>query len=76
MGDVIGDLNSRRGQVASTEARGNATAINATVPLTNMFEYINNLRSMSSGRAQFTMQFDHYDPVPQNISDEIQAKFA
>ena len=76
MGDVIGDLNSRRGQVASTEPRGNATAVNATVPLANMFGYINTLRSMSSGRAQFSMQFDHYDPVPQNISEEIQAKFA
>ena len=61
MGDVIGDLNSRRGQVASTEARGNATAINATVPLANMFGYINNLRSSTQGRAQYTMQFSHYD---------------
>ena len=56
--------------------RGNAIAINAFVPLANMFGYINTLRSMSSGRAQFTMQFDHYEPVPQNISDEIQAKYA
>ncbi|MEL6978284.1 MAG: elongation factor G [Pseudomonadota bacterium] len=76
MGDIIGDLNSRRGIVQGTEARGNATVINAFVPLANMFGYINNLRSMSSGRAQFTMQFDHYDPVPQNVSDEIQAKYA
>ncbi|MDJ0827934.1 MAG: elongation factor G [Rhodobacter sp.] len=75
-GNIIGDLTSRRGQVTGQEPRGNAVAINAMVPLANMFGYINNLRSMSSGRAQFTMQFDHYDPVPQNISDEIQAKFA
>ena len=75
-GNVIGDLTSRRGQVTGQEDRGNAIAINAFVPLANMFGYINNLRSMSSGRAQFTMQFDHYDPVPQNISEEIQAKYA
>ncbi|KAJ54007.1 elongation factor G [Actibacterium mucosum KCTC 23349] len=75
-GNIIGDLTSRRGQVQGQESRGNAIAINAFVPLANMFGYINNLRSMSSGRAQFTMQFDHYDPVPQNISDEIQAKYA
>ena len=75
-GGIIGDLTSRRGQVTGQEARGNAVAINAFVPLANMFGYINTLRSMSSGRAQFTMQFDHYHPVPQNISDEIQAKYA
>ena len=75
-GGIIGDLTSRRGQVTGQETRGNAIAINAFVPLANMFGYINTLRSMSSGRAQFTMQFDHYDPVPQNISDEIQAKYA
>ncbi|KCV80772.1 elongation factor G [Actibacterium atlanticum] len=75
-GGIIGDLTSRRGQVSGQEPRGNAIAIDAFVPLANMFGYINNLRSMSSGRAQFTMQFDHYDPVPQNISDEIQAKYA
>ena len=75
-GGIIGDLTSRRGQVTGQEPRGNAIAINAMVPLANMFGYINTLRSMSSGRAQFTMQFDHYDPVPQNISDEIQAKYA
>jgi elongation factor G len=75
-GGIIGDLTSRRGQVTGQEPRGNAIAINAFVPLANMFGYINTLRSMSSGRAQFTMQFDHYEPVPQNISDEIQAKFA
>ncbi|WP_299211487.1 elongation factor G [uncultured Tateyamaria sp.] len=75
-GGIIGDLTSRRGQVSGQENRGNAIAIDAMVPLANMFGYINTLRSMSSGRAQFTMQFDHYDPVPQNISDEIQAKYA
>jgi elongation factor G len=75
-GGIIGDLTSRRGQVSGQEPRGNAVAISAFVPLANMFGYINTLRSMSSGRAQFTMQFDHYDPVPQNISDEIQAKYA
>ena len=75
-GSIIGDLTSRRGQVSGQEPRGNAIAINAFVPLANMFGYINTLRSMSSGRAQFTMQFDHYDPVPHNISEEIQAKYA
>ncbi|HRO12839.1 elongation factor G [Amaricoccus sp.] len=75
-GGIIGDLTSRRGQVQGQDTRGNAIAINAMVPLANMFGYINTLRSMSSGRAVFTMQFDHYDTVPQNISDEIQAKFA
>jgi elongation factor G len=75
-GGIIGDLTSRRGQVTGQEPRGNATAIACFVPLANMFGYINTLRSMSSGRAQFSMQFDHYDPVPQSISEEIQAKFA
>ncbi|SFJ88439.1 elongation factor G [Jannaschia pohangensis] len=75
-GGIIGDLTSRRGQVSGQEPRGNAIAIDCFVPLANMFGYINTLRSMSSGRAQFTMQFDHYEPVPQNISDEIQKKYA
>ncbi len=75
-GGIIGDLTSRRGHVQGQDTRGNAIAISAMVPLANMFGYINTLRSMSSGRAVFTMQFDHYDAVPQNISDEIQAKFA
>ncbi|MGH1370275.1 MAG: elongation factor G [Maritimibacter sp.] len=75
-GGIIGDLTSRRGQVSGQEPRGNAVAIDAFVPLANMFGYINTLRSMSSGRAQFTMQFDHYEPVPANISQEIQEKFA
>jgi elongation factor G len=76
MGDVIGDLNSRRGQVQGTEARGNATVVTAMVPLANMFGYINNLRSMSSGRAQFSMQFDHYDQVPKAVADEVVSKMA
>ncbi len=75
-GNVIGDLTSRRGQVSGQDPRGNAVAINAFVPLANMFGYINTLRSMSSGRANFTMQFSHYEPVPQNISEEIQKKYA
>ncbi len=75
-GGIIGDLTSRRGQVQGQDTRGNAIAIEATVPLANMFGYINTLRSMSSGRANFSMQFSHYEAVPQNISDEIQAKFA
>ncbi len=76
MGDVIGDLNSRRGQVTGSEARGNATVINAMVPLANMFGYVNTLRSMTQGRAQFTMHFDHYEQVPQAVSDEVRAKLA
>jgi len=75
-GGIIGDLTSRRGQVQGQETRGNAKVINAFVPLANMFGYINNLRSMSSGRATFSMQFDHYNPVPSSISEEIQAKYA
>ena len=75
-GGIIGDLTSRRGQVQGQDTRGNAIAIDAFVPLANMFGYINTLRSMSSGRAQFTMQFDHYEAVPQNVSDEIQKKYA
>ncbi|NPD19971.1 elongation factor G [Alterinioella nitratireducens] len=75
-GGIIGDLTSRRGQVQGQDTRGNAIAIDCYVPLANMFGYINTLRSMSSGRANFTMQFDHYEPVPQNISEEIQSKYA
>ncbi len=75
-GGIIGDLTSRRGQVTGQEQRGNAIAIECMVPLANMFGYINTLRSMSSGRANFSMQFDHYDPIPQSISEEIQAKYA
>jgi elongation factor G len=75
-GAVIGDLNSRRGQIQGQDMRGNAVVVNAMVPLANMFGYVNNLRSMSQGRATFTMQFDHYADVPRAIADEIQAKFA
>ena len=76
MGDVNGDLASRRGQIFGTEQRGNAQVIGAMVPLANMFGYVNNLRSMSQGRAQYTMQFDHYQKVPQAVSDEVRAKLA
>jgi elongation factor G len=76
MGDVIGDLNSRRGQIQGMDSRGNAQVIAAMVPLANMFGYVNTLRSMSQGRAQYSMHFDHYDPVPQAIADEVRAKLA
>ena len=76
MGDVIGDLNSRRGQVRGTEARGNASVISAMVPLANMFGYVNTLRSMTQGRAQYSMLFDHYEQVPQAVSDDVIAKMA
>jgi len=76
MGDVIGDLNSRRGQISTQEQRGNATVITAMVPLANMFGYINSLRSMSQGRAQYSMFFDHYAKVPQNVQDEVTKKIA
>ena len=76
MGDVIGDLNSRRGHISTQEVRGNATIITAMVPLANMFGYINSLRSMSQGRAQYSMFFDHYEKVPQNVQDEVTKKLA
>ena len=76
MGDVIGDLNSRRGQVQGTDSRGNAQVVTAMVPLANMFGYINTLRSMSQGRAQYSMVFDHYEQVPQAIAEEVKAKYA
>ena len=76
VGGIIGDLTSRRGQVLGQEMRGNATIIDAKVPLANMFGYVSTLRSMSQGRAQFTMQFDHYSQVPQALAEEVQAKFA
>ncbi|WP_315798658.1 MULTISPECIES: elongation factor G [unclassified Bradyrhizobium] len=75
-GSVIGDLNSRRGQIQGQDMRGNANVINAMVPLMNMFGYVNNLRSMSQGRATFTMQFSHYAEAPANVSAEVQKKFA
>ena len=76
MGDVIGDLNSRRGQIQGTETKGNAQVVTAFVPLANMFGYINTLRSFSQGRASFTMQYDHYDPVPHVVADEVIKKYA
>ena len=76
LGDVIGDLNSRRGQIIGTDSRGNAQIVNAMVPLANMFGYVNNLRSMSQGRASYTMQFDHYEQVPTTVAQEVQKKFA
>jgi elongation factor G len=76
MGDIIGDLNSRRGQIIGTDTRGNAAVVNAMVPLANMFGYVNTLRSATQGRATFTMQFDHYEQVPQNVAQEVQAKYA
>ena len=76
VGSVIGDLNSRRGQIQGQESRGIAVVINAMVPLANMFKYVDTLRSMSQGRAQYTMQFDHYEPVPTAVAQEIQKKYA
>ncbi len=76
MGDVIGDLNSRRGQIQGTETRGNAQVVTAFVPLANMFGYISQLRSFSQGRAQYTMQYDHYEPVPQAVAEEVIKKYA
>jgi elongation factor G len=76
MGDVIGDLNSRRGQISGTETRGNAQVVTAMVPLANMFGYVNNLRGMSQGRAQFSMVYDHYETVPQVVADEVIKKYA
>ncbi|SVA92644.1 uncharacterized protein METZ01_LOCUS145498, partial [marine metagenome] len=76
MGDVIGDLNSRRGQVQEMNTRGNANVVNAMVPLANMFGYVNNLRSLTQGRANYSMQFDHYEQVPTNVAEEVKAKLA
>ena len=76
VGDIIGDLNARRGQISGIDQRGPARTIQAAAPLANMFGYINTLRSVSKGRAQYTMQFDHYDPIPQAIADEVRAKLA
>ncbi len=76
MGDVIGDLNSRRGHVEGTESRGNVTVITAMTPLANMFGYVNNLRSLSQGRASYSMQFDHYEQVPTAVAEEVKAKLA
>ena len=76
LGDVIGDLNSRRGQIQGTDSRGNAQVVEAMVPLANMFGYVNELRSFTQGRAQYTMQFSHYDEVPANVAEEVKAKLA
>ncbi|MBI1402032.1 MAG: elongation factor G [Porphyrobacter sp.] len=76
LGDVIGDLNSRRGQIQGTDTRGNAQAVEAFVPLANMFGYVNELRSFTQGRAQYTMQFSHYDEVPANVAAEVKEKLA
>ncbi len=76
LGGIIGDLTSRRGHILGQEMRGNAAVINSLVPLANMFGYVNTLRSMSQGRAQFTMSFENYAQVPQNVAEEVQAKFA
>ncbi|WP_336967606.1 elongation factor G [Sphingobium aromaticiconvertens] len=76
LGDVIGDMNSRRGQIQGTDSRGNAQVVEAMVPLANMFGYVNQLRSFTQGRAQYSMQFSHYDEVPSNVADEVKAKMA
>ena len=76
LGDVIGDMNSRRGQIQGTDTRGNAQALEAMVPLANMFGYVNQLRSFTQGRAQYSMQFSHYDEVPSNVAEEVKAKLA
>jgi elongation factor G len=76
LGDVIGDMNSRRGQIQGTDSRGNAQTVEAMVPLANMFGYVNTLRSFTQGRAQYSMQFSHYDEVPANVAEEVKAKLA
>jgi elongation factor G len=76
LGDVIGDMNSRRGQIQGTDTRGNAQTVEAMVPLANMFGYVNQLRSFTQGRAQYSMHFSHYDEVPSNVAEEVKAKLA
>lgn len=76
MGDVIGDMNSRRGQIQGTDSRGNAQVVTAQVPLANMFGYVNQLRGFTQGRAQYSMQFSHYEEMPNNVAEEIKAKYA
>ena len=76
MGDVIGDINSRRGQIQEMNTRGNAKVFNCMVPLENMFGYVNNLRSLTQGRANYSMEFDHYEEVPSNVAEEVKAKLA
>ena len=74
MGDVIGDINSRRGQILGVEARDVTQVISSKVPLASMFGYVNGLRSLSQGRASYSMEFDSYEPVPNHVADEIKAK--
>jgi elongation factor G len=76
VGGIIGDINGRRGQIRDQQMRGNATVIRAYVPLANMFGYVSQLRSMSTGRASYTMQFAHYADVPRNVAEEVKAKYA
>ena len=76
MGDIIGDLNSRRGNVGGMDQRGNARVIDCMVPLANMFGYVNNLRSMTQRRAVYTMQFDKYELVPAMVEEELKSKLA
>ena len=76
LGAIIGDLNGRRGQVTAMDQRGNARVVTAMVPLATMFGYVNTLRSMSQGRAQYTMVFDHYSDVPGSIAEEVRARLA
>ncbi len=76
VGGIIGDINSRRGQIRTQEMRGNATVIRANVPLANMFGYVSQLRSQSTGRASYTMQFAHYAEVPRNVAEEVRKKYA
>jgi elongation factor G len=76
LGDVIGDMNSRRGQIQGTDSRGNAQVVEAMVPLANMFGYVNQLRSFTQGRANYSMFFNHYDEVPSNVAAEIKEKMA
>ena len=76
LGDIIGDLNSRRGNVSGMDQRANARIVNAMVPLANMFGYVNTLRSQSQGRAQFTMHFDHYSEIPHAVSEEVRERLA
>ena len=76
LGDVLGDLSSRRGDIQEMNSRGNANVVNAIVPLANMFGYVNNLRSLTQGRANYSMQFNHYELVPSNVAEEVKAKLA
>jgi elongation factor G len=76
MGDVIGDINGRRGQIQEMNTRGNAKVLDCMVPLANMFGYVNNLRSLTQGRANYSMEFDHYEEVPSTVAEEVKAKLA